>query len=127
MPELSKIVSSKDFDDWYSLNDTVMGGTSKAVCKTTSKGLSLEGIVVEEKGGFVSCKSPIYKPVLNFSGFEGFELKVLRGMEEVLKNSICPIEIELNCRTLNLSNTKLNDLLQIFEKFDEYPCEKKKS
>tara|TARA_B100000214_G_scaffold371775_1_gene348796 strand:- start:15 stop:575 length:561 start_codon:yes stop_codon:yes gene_type:complete len=76
MPELSKIVSSKDFDDWYSLNDTVMGGTSKAVCKTTSKGLSLEGIVVEEKGGFVSCKSPIYKPVLNFSGFEGFELKV---------------------------------------------------
>ncbi len=56
---------------------------------------------------------------------EGFELKVLRGMEELLKNSICPIEIELNCRALNLSNTKFNDLLQIFEKFDYYPLRNK--
>ena len=53
MPELEKVVSSSDFDDWFSLNDTIMGGSSKAVCRVSSKGLSLEGVVVEEKGGFV--------------------------------------------------------------------------
>ena len=76
MPELSKVVSSSDFDDWFSLNDTIMGGSSKAVCRASSKGLSLEGVVVEEKGGFVSCKSPIFSPLLNFSNYQGFELKI---------------------------------------------------
>tara|TARA_Y100001968_G_scaffold290510_1_gene294347 strand:+ start:702 stop:1262 length:561 start_codon:yes stop_codon:yes gene_type:complete len=76
MPEPSKVLSSSDFDDWFSLNDTIMGGSSKAVCKTTSKGLSLEGVVVEEKGGFVSCKSPIFSPILNLSNFQGFEVKI---------------------------------------------------
>ena len=51
MPELEKVVSSSDFDDWFSLNDTIMGGSSKAVCRASSKGLSLEGVVVEEKLG----------------------------------------------------------------------------
>ena len=76
MPEPSKVVSPGDFDDWFSLNDTVMGGSSKAVCKTSSKGLSLEGVVVEEKGGFVSCKSPKFKPSLDLSNYQGFELKI---------------------------------------------------
>ena len=76
MPEPSKVVSPGDFDDWFSLNDTVMGGSSKAVCKTSSKGLSLEGVVVEEKGGFVSCKSPKFKPSMDLSNYEGFELKI---------------------------------------------------
>ncbi len=76
MPELSKVVSSSDFNDWFSLNDTVMGGSSMAVCRATSKGLSLEGVVVEEKGGFVSCKSPIFSPLLNLSNYQGFELKI---------------------------------------------------
>tara|TARA_B100000965_G_scaffold140359_1_gene116878 strand:- start:2930 stop:3490 length:561 start_codon:yes stop_codon:yes gene_type:complete len=76
MPALSKIVSSSDFKDWFPLNDTVMGGSSEAVCKTSSKGLSLEGVVVEEKGGFVSCKSPLFSPVLNLSDYQGFELKI---------------------------------------------------
>ena len=76
MPELSKVVSSSDFDDWISLNDTVMGGSSDAVCRATSKGLSLEGVLVEEKGGFVSCKSPIFSPTLNLSEHKGFELKI---------------------------------------------------
>tara|TARA_Y100001968_G_C19305908_1_gene691618 strand:- start:67 stop:627 length:561 start_codon:yes stop_codon:yes gene_type:complete len=84
MPALSKIVSSSDFKDWFPLNDTVMGGSSSAVCKTTSKGLSLEGVVVEEKGGFVSCKSPLYSPVLNLSKYRGFELK-LYGRGRTLK------------------------------------------
>ena len=84
MPELSKVLSSTDFDEWFSLNDTVMGGSSKAVCKTSSKGLSLEGFVVEENGGFVSCKSPILSPLLNLSNYQGFELKI-EGKGRTLK------------------------------------------
>tara|TARA_Y100001968_G_scaffold207093_1_gene190292 strand:- start:504 stop:1064 length:561 start_codon:yes stop_codon:yes gene_type:complete len=76
MPQVSKVVSSNDFDNWFSLNDTVMGGSSKAVCRATSKGLSLEGVLVEEKGGFVSCKSPIFSKPLNLSDHQGFELKI---------------------------------------------------
>ena len=60
MSEPTKLLSSNDFNEWFSLNDTIMGGSSEAVCKTSSKGLSLEGVVVEEKGGFVSCKSPVF-------------------------------------------------------------------
>ncbi len=77
MPELSKVVSSNDFDDWFPLNDTIMGGSSKAICSTSSKGLSLEGVVVEGKGGFVSCKSPEFSPALNYSIYKGFELKMM--------------------------------------------------
>ena len=84
MPRLSKVLSSSDFNDWFSLNDTVMGGSSKAVCKTTSRGLSLQGVVVEEKGGFVSCTSPKYSPLLNFSNYQGFELKI-NGRGRTLK------------------------------------------
>ena len=50
MPELSKVVSSTDFGDWFSLNDTIMGRSSKAVYRSSSKGLSLEDVVVEKKG-----------------------------------------------------------------------------
>ncbi len=84
MPELSKVVSSTDFDDWFSLNDTVMGGSSKADCRASSKGLSLEGVVVEEKGGFVSCKSPIFSPLLNLTSYQGFQLKI-EGKGRTLK------------------------------------------
>ena len=84
MPELEKVVSSNDFDDWFSLNDTVMGGSSKAICRASSKGLSLEGVVVEEKGGFVSCKSPIFSQNLNLSNYQGFELKI-EGKGRTLK------------------------------------------
>jgi len=92
MTEPSKVVSSSDFDDWFSLNDTVMGGSSKAVCKSSSKGLSLEGVVVEEKGGFVSCKSPIFSPVLNLSTYQGFELKI-EGKGRTLKLE-CHVNME---------------------------------
>ena len=84
MSELSKVVSASDFDEWFSLNDTIMGGSSNAVCVVSSKGLSLEGIVVEEKGGFVSCKSPVFSTPLNLSNYEGFELKI-EGKGRTLK------------------------------------------
>ena len=76
MTDLSKVFASNDFEDWFSLNDTVMGGSSEAVCRTSSKGLSLEGVVVEEKGGFVSCKSPKFSPLLDVSNSQGFLLKI---------------------------------------------------
>ena len=84
MTQLSKVVSSSDFDDWYSLNDNIMGGSSKAVCRASSRGLSLEGVVVEKKGGFVSCKSQIFSPLLNLSNYQGFELKI-EGKGRILK------------------------------------------
>ena len=84
MIEKSEILSSSDFDDWFALNDTVMGGSSEAVCKSSSKGVSLEGVVIEENGGFVSCKSPIFSKPLNLSRYEGFELK-LDGRGRTLK------------------------------------------
>ena len=84
MPVSSNLVSSYDFDNWFSLNDTVMGGSSKAVCRASSKGLSLEGVVVEENGGFVSCKSPIFSPTLDLSKYKGFEIK-LQGRGRILK------------------------------------------
>ena len=84
MTDPSKVFSSSDFDEWFSLNDTIMGGSSEAICRTSSKGLSLEGVVVEEKGGFVSCKSPIFTKPLNLSKYEGFELKI-EGRGRTLK------------------------------------------
>tara|TARA_Y100001968_G_scaffold223265_1_gene205983 strand:- start:167 stop:727 length:561 start_codon:yes stop_codon:yes gene_type:complete len=84
MSDLSTVIASSDFEDWVSLNDTVMGGSSEAVCRTTSKGLSLEGVVVEEKGGFVSCKSPKFSPFLDLSNFQGFLLKIV-GRGRTLK------------------------------------------
>ena len=76
MSEKTTIITSSDFDDWFALNDTIMGGSSSALCKSSSKGLTLEGIVIEENGGFVSCKSPLFSPALNLSIYKGFELKI---------------------------------------------------
>ena len=84
MSDVSTIVASSDFENWFSVNDTVMGGSSKAFCRTSSKGLSLEGVVVEEKGGFVSCKSPKFSPVLDLSSAQGFLLQIV-GRGRTLK------------------------------------------
>ena len=102
MPDLSKVVSSSDFDDWFSLNDTIMGGSSKAICRASSKGLSLEGVVVEEKGGFVSCKSPIFSPLLNLSSYQGFELKI-EGKGRTLKFGVCLLYTSPSPRDATLS------------------------
>ncbi len=84
MANQSVIVRQNDFEGWFALNDSIMGGSSSAVCKTSSKGLTLEGVVVEEKGGFVSCKSPIFSPTIDLSDFIGFELKII-GQGRTLK------------------------------------------
>ncbi len=64
------------FEDWTSLNDSIMGGTSKATCSMQSDGLELKGELVEEGGGFVSCRSPVFKPPLNLSNYHSLKIKV---------------------------------------------------
>ncbi len=41
------LFQGSDFADWASLNDTIMGGRSRAGCRVTPDGLVLEGDLVE--------------------------------------------------------------------------------
>ena len=66
----------KEFEGWKTLNDTVMGGSSSAFCEISNSGLILKGNIVEKAGGFVSCRSSIYKPSLNVSEYSSFELNI---------------------------------------------------
>ena len=67
----------KEFDGWETLNDTVMGGSSSAVCENSFSGLLLKGNIVEKAGGFISCRSSILKPSLNVNEYESFELNIV--------------------------------------------------
>ena len=58
---ITPLIKGPGFSDWESLNDTIMGGSSRANCRFTDKGLFLEGNLVEEEGGFVSCRSPVFE------------------------------------------------------------------
>lgn len=73
-PEIRTVVAGQGFREWASLNDTIMGGASSAGCRVTDQGLMLEGEVVSEGGGFVSCRSPVFRPPLDLSGFSGLRL-----------------------------------------------------
>tara|TARA_B100000212_G_C27351385_1_gene523802 strand:+ start:1015 stop:1563 length:549 start_codon:yes stop_codon:yes gene_type:complete len=64
------------FKDWESLNDTIMGGKSVATCESTNSGLIFKGNIIEKGGGFVSCRSSLYKPPLDLSKFNEFEINV---------------------------------------------------
>ncbi|KGG15163.1 MULTISPECIES: CIA30 family protein [unclassified Prochlorococcus] len=70
------ITSFDDFKNWNTINDTIMGGSSQAVCKLTPIGLSLEGNLIEENGGFVSCRSPLISPPLDISHYLGLQIDV---------------------------------------------------
>ena len=56
---------------------------------------------------------------------EGFELNVLKGMKELLLETSAAIELEINSRTLSLSNTNFNELLSIFKEFYYIPLRNK--
>jgi len=56
---------------------------------------------------------------------EGFELNVLKGMKELLLKTNAAIEIELNCQTLNLSQTTFNEMLSVFNSFNFIPMRNK--
>lgn len=72
------VVSGDGFNGWLALNDTIMGGRSSGVCRIGPEGLVLEADVVEQGGGFVSCRSPLFSPPLNLGDYRALQLE-LRG------------------------------------------------
>ena len=70
------IFDQNSFSDWTELNDTIMGGKSNAQCIATPQGLLLEGDLVEEAGGFISCRSPFLSPPINLSNYAGLQLEI---------------------------------------------------
>ena len=70
------VVSGAGFSGWQALNDTIMGGRSSGSCRVGSFGLDFDGQVVEEGGGFISVRSPLFSPPLDLSGFAGLELNL---------------------------------------------------
>lgn len=75
------------FESWATLNDTIMGGKSQAGCRLTPEGLLLEGEVIEDGGGFVSCRSPLLRPPLDLSAFKGLRLAI-EGEGRTLKFAV---------------------------------------
>ena len=76
MPKKKVLFEKDGFQDWKSLNDTIMGGKSVAICENTNAGLIFKGNIVEKGGGFVSCRSSTYQPPLNLSEFDTFEINI---------------------------------------------------
>lgn len=72
------LVQGEGFSGWHALNDTVMGGRSSGECRVGFQGLGFDGQVVEEGGGFVSVRSPLFSPPLDLSFARGLQLH-LRG------------------------------------------------
>lgn len=71
------IAAGDGFSGWHALNDTVMGGRSQGSVRVDSQGLVFEGQVVEEGGGFISCRSPLFSPPLDLSACSGLELELV--------------------------------------------------
>jgi len=70
------IVSGTGFSGWTTLNDTIMGGRSSGRCSVGPAGLLMESLVVEEGGGFVSCRSADFVPSLDLSAASGLVLEL---------------------------------------------------
>ena len=75
----SKYHHINDLQGWTSINDSIMGGNSFAKCTLLENGLQLEGNLIEEGGGFVSCCSPVFSPPLDLSIYRGLHLSVDGG------------------------------------------------
>lgn len=71
------VLPGGSFQGWHALNDTVMGGRSRGACTTHPAGLHFDGEVVEEGGGFISLRSPLFSPSLDLSASRGLELVIL--------------------------------------------------
>ena len=84
---ITPLIKGAEFSEWKSLNDTIMGGSSLASCRSSDKGLFLEGNLVEQGGGFVSCRSPIFEKPLDLSKYSGLILDV-EGEGRTLKFAI---------------------------------------
>jgi len=57
---------------------------------------------------------------------EGFEKDVLFGFSQTLENSNAIFEVEINPRTMSLSNSNLNQIVIFMNKFSYYPLIEKK-
>ena len=101
---ITPLIQGAEFSDWKSLNDTIMGGSSLAKCRSSEKGLFLEGNLVEEGGGFVSCRSPIFDKPFNLSKYSGLILEV-EGEGRTLKFAIA-----CEKKPLSLSNLLKGDI-----------------
>ena len=97
--EVVTLFEAKDFSDWSSLNDTIMGGRSRAGCQVSGDGLILEGELIEQSGGFVSCRSPRLHPPLDLSPYSAIQLNI-EGEGRTLK-------IALGCRDGAMGLTEL--------------------
>ena len=101
---ITPLIQGSEFSDWKSLNDTIMGGSSRANCRSSDKGLFLEGNLVEEGGGFVSCRSPIFDNPFNLSKYSGLIIDV-EGEGRTLKFAIA-----CEKKPLSLSNLLKGDI-----------------
>ena len=101
---ITPLIRGSEFSDWKSLNDTIMGGSSLANCRSSEKGLILEGNLVEEGGGFVSCRSPIFDKPFDLSKYFGLILDV-EGEGRTLKFAIA-----CEKKPLSLSNLLKGDI-----------------
>jgi len=101
---ITPLIKGSEFSDWQSLNDTIMGGSSRAICSSSDKGLLLEGNLVEEGGGFVSCRSPIFDKPFDLSKYSGLILDV-EGEGRTLKFAIA-----CEKKPLSLSNLLKGDI-----------------
>ena len=101
---ITPLIQGSGFSDWKSLNDTIMGGSSLAKCRSSEKGLFLEGNLVEEGGGFVSCRSPIFDKPFNLSKYSGLIFDV-EGEGRTLKFAIACAK-----KPLSLSNLLKGDI-----------------
>ncbi|MEI6616238.1 MAG: CIA30 family protein [Cyanobium sp. ELA507] len=70
------VVGGAAFVGWHALNDTIMGGRSSGQCRTGSGGLSFDAQVVEDGGGFVSVRSPLFSPPLDISAYSALRLEL---------------------------------------------------
>jgi hypothetical protein len=80
-------VQGEGFAGWQALNDTVMGGRSSGQCTVSPMGLRFDGDLVEEGGGFISVRSPLFSPPLDLSGCGALELE-LGGEGRVFKLAV---------------------------------------
>ncbi len=101
---ITPLIKGSEFSDWKSLNDTIMGGSSLADCYSTDKGLVLEGTLVEEGGGFVSCRSPVFDQPFDLSKYSGLILDI-EGEGRTLK-----LAIACEKKPLSISNFYKGDI-----------------
>jgi len=99
---ITPLIQGSEFSNWKSLNDTIMGGSSRANCRSSDKGLFLEGNIIEEGGGFVSCRSPIFDKPFDLSKYSGLILDIGKKSIAIIDKEISKTKEVLWCGPLGL-------------------------